>query len=266
MYRLLWRQIVILPVALDFLTALLDVSEAAAGVALLLVGVVAVPRHVTRLATVVAHLLSLLLGLLAVPGDVSGTATVVAGCRDDSRWKHTWALRLRRVNLPLPCLRTCLQWDCVALGSRSHSNMLGVWLSETAPPTVCVLTVLGPLAVSGHMSELSAAVAEQVWSMAGEQALPVISLHNKSIHSEEFGFCDLKQNQTRHLCLCLALFHALAHHSDSSSPSDRCGHSQSTRYCSSPRRRLESQAEITWRWKSDLNMTHLITVTIRVTI
>lgn len=66
------------PVALDFLAALLDVSEAAAGVALLLVGVVAVAGHVTGFTAVVAHLLPLLLGLLAVPGDVTASATVVA--------------------------------------------------------------------------------------------------------------------------------------------------------------------------------------------
>lgn len=67
------------PVALDLLTALLDVSEAAAGVALLLVGVVTIARHVTGLAAVVAQLLALLLGLLAVSGDVTSSAAVVAG-------------------------------------------------------------------------------------------------------------------------------------------------------------------------------------------
>lgn len=66
------------PVALDLLAALLDVSEAAAGVALLLVSVLAVAGHMTGFATVVADLLALLLGLLAVPGDVSASATVVA--------------------------------------------------------------------------------------------------------------------------------------------------------------------------------------------
>lgn len=66
------------PVALDFLAAFLDVTEAAAGVALLLVGVVAVAGHVTGFAAVVADLLPLLLGLLAVPGDVAASAAVVA--------------------------------------------------------------------------------------------------------------------------------------------------------------------------------------------
>ena len=66
------------PVALDLLAAFLDVTEASAGVALLLVGVVAVPSHVARLAAGVAHLLPLLLGLLALPGDVAAAAAVVA--------------------------------------------------------------------------------------------------------------------------------------------------------------------------------------------
>lgn len=69
------------PVAFDFLAALLDVSKATAGVALLLVGVVAVPCHVSGLSTVVAQLLSLLLRLLAVSGDVTSSAAVIAGCR-----------------------------------------------------------------------------------------------------------------------------------------------------------------------------------------
>lgn len=77
-----------LPVALDLLTALLDVSEAAAGVALLLVGVVTIARHVTGLAAVVAQLLALLLGLLAVSGDVTSSAAVVAGCRKDHTCAH----------------------------------------------------------------------------------------------------------------------------------------------------------------------------------
>lgn len=66
------------PVALDLLAALLDVSEAAARVALLLVSVIAVARHVTRFPAVVANLLALLLRLLAVPGDVAASAAVVA--------------------------------------------------------------------------------------------------------------------------------------------------------------------------------------------
>lgn len=56
-------------------------SEAAAGVALLLVGV-AVAGHVTTLATVVAQRLALLPGVLAVSGDVAALPTVVTGCRD----------------------------------------------------------------------------------------------------------------------------------------------------------------------------------------
>lgn len=72
------------PVAFDLFTALLNVSEATAGVALLLVGVVAIPRHVSSLPAVVAQLLSLLLRLLAVPGDVTSSATVIAGCGDDT--------------------------------------------------------------------------------------------------------------------------------------------------------------------------------------
>lgn len=69
------------PVAFDLITVLLEVSEAATGVALLLVGVVAVPGHVSGLPTVVAQLFSLLFGLLAVPGDVTAPAAVVTGCR-----------------------------------------------------------------------------------------------------------------------------------------------------------------------------------------
>ena len=79
------------PVALDLLAALLDVTETSAGVALLLVGVVAVPSHVARLAAGVAHLLPLLLGLLALPGDVAASAAVVArwrgGEEEDGRLK-----------------------------------------------------------------------------------------------------------------------------------------------------------------------------------
>lgn len=66
------------PVALDFLTAFLNVSKAATGVTLLLVGMVTVTGHVAGLATVVAHLLPLLLGFLAIPGDVATPAAVVA--------------------------------------------------------------------------------------------------------------------------------------------------------------------------------------------
>lgn len=53
--------------------------ELAAGVALLLVGVVAVAGQVAGLAAVVAALLPLPLGLLAVLGDVAASAAVIAG-------------------------------------------------------------------------------------------------------------------------------------------------------------------------------------------
>lgn len=93
------------PVAFDFLAAFLDMSETAAGIALLLVGVVAVPGHVSCLPTVVAKLLSLLLRLLAVSGDVTSSATVITG-------------------------------------------------------------VLGPLTVSGDVSEFPAAITEQIFASA----------------------------------------------------------------------------------------------------
>lgn len=67
------------PVALDLGAVLLDVPELAAGVALLLVGVVAVAGQVAGLAAVVAALLPLPLGLLAVLGDVAASAAVIAG-------------------------------------------------------------------------------------------------------------------------------------------------------------------------------------------
>lgn len=67
------------PVALHFGAVFLDVPELAAGVALLLVGVVAVAGQVAGLAAVVAALLPLPLGLLAVLGDVAASATVIAG-------------------------------------------------------------------------------------------------------------------------------------------------------------------------------------------
>jgi len=67
------------PVTFDFITDFLDVAEASAGVALLLVSVVAVAGHVARLAAGVARLVPLLLGLLAVPRDVARPVAVVAG-------------------------------------------------------------------------------------------------------------------------------------------------------------------------------------------
>lgn len=80
-----------LPVTFDLFAALLDVPEAAARVALLLVGVVAVPRHVSGLPAVVAQLLPLLLGLLTVSGDVTTSAAIVTGCRDKSSQDLTCA-------------------------------------------------------------------------------------------------------------------------------------------------------------------------------
>jgi len=66
------------PVTLHFVTELLDVTEASTGVALLLVGMVAVPGHMASLATVVAALLPLLPWLLAVPGNMTTPVAVVA--------------------------------------------------------------------------------------------------------------------------------------------------------------------------------------------
>lgn len=68
------------PVALDFLAALLDVSEAAAGVALLLVGVVTIAGHVTGFAAVIATLLSFLFGLFTVSGNMATPVAIVACC------------------------------------------------------------------------------------------------------------------------------------------------------------------------------------------
>ena len=73
------------PVALHFGAVFLDVPELAAGVALLLVGVVAVAGQVARLAAVVAALLPLPLGLLAVLGDVAASAAVIAGFSSGER-------------------------------------------------------------------------------------------------------------------------------------------------------------------------------------
>ena len=87
------------PVALDLGAVLLDVPELAAGVALLLVGMVAVASQVAGLAAVVAALLPLPLGLLAVLGDVAASAAVIAGFGSRERsgrlWHLTGAARLR---------------------------------------------------------------------------------------------------------------------------------------------------------------------------
>jgi len=66
------------PVTLDFITKLLDVTKASAGVAFLLVGMVTLTGHVSGFATAVAHLLSLLLRLLAVARDVTTPVAVIA--------------------------------------------------------------------------------------------------------------------------------------------------------------------------------------------
>lgn len=80
------------PVALDLGAVLLDVPELAAGVALLLVGVVAVAGQVAGLAAVVAALLPLPLGLLAVLGDVAASAAVIAGFGSRERSGRLWHL------------------------------------------------------------------------------------------------------------------------------------------------------------------------------
>ena len=66
------------PVTFHFIAKLLDVAYPAAGVAFLLVGVIAVTGHVAGLPTGVAELLSLPFGLLTVPGNVTTPVAVVA--------------------------------------------------------------------------------------------------------------------------------------------------------------------------------------------
>lgn len=85
------------PVAFDSLAAFLDVSKAATGVALLLMGV-AVASHVSTLAAVVALRFSLLPGVLAVSGDVTAFATVVTGCRDESVPQHHFTQCFKCIN------------------------------------------------------------------------------------------------------------------------------------------------------------------------
>lgn len=65
------------PVTLDFVAQLLDVAKASARIALLLVGMVAVPGYMASLAAVVAALLPLLPRLLAVPGNMTTPMAVV---------------------------------------------------------------------------------------------------------------------------------------------------------------------------------------------
>lgn len=67
-----------LPVTFHLIAQLLDVAKPTAGVALLLIGVIAVTGHVTSFPASVAELLSLLFGLLAVPGNVTTPVAVVA--------------------------------------------------------------------------------------------------------------------------------------------------------------------------------------------
>lgn len=66
------------PVTFHLIAQLLDVAKPTAGVALLLIGVIAVTGHVTSFPTSVAELLPLLFGLLAVPGNVTTPVAVVA--------------------------------------------------------------------------------------------------------------------------------------------------------------------------------------------
>lgn len=67
-----------LPVTLDLVTQFLDVSEAPAGVALLLVGVVTVASHVTGFTAVITTLLPFLFGLFTVSGNMATPVAVVA--------------------------------------------------------------------------------------------------------------------------------------------------------------------------------------------
>lgn len=66
------------PVTFHLIAKFLDVAKPAAGVALLLIGMITVTGHVTSFATGVAELLPLLFGLLAVPGNVATPVAVVA--------------------------------------------------------------------------------------------------------------------------------------------------------------------------------------------
>lgn len=70
------------PVTFHFIATFLDVTKPAAGVALLLGGMIAVTGYVTSFSTVVAHVLPLPFGLLAVPGNVTTPVAVVACCRE----------------------------------------------------------------------------------------------------------------------------------------------------------------------------------------
>lgn len=66
------------PVTFHLITDLLDVTKRSTGVALLLIGMVAVTSHVTSFAAGVAQLLPLLFGLLAVARNVATPVAVVA--------------------------------------------------------------------------------------------------------------------------------------------------------------------------------------------
>lgn len=60
-------------------------AKLAAGVALLLVGMVAVTGHVASFSAVVTQLLPLPLGLLTIPGNVATLVAVVACCGEQRK-------------------------------------------------------------------------------------------------------------------------------------------------------------------------------------
>lgn len=66
------------PVTFHSIAEFLDVAKPTTGIALLLVGMIAVTGHVTSFAAGVAELLSLLFGFLAVPGNVATPVAIVA--------------------------------------------------------------------------------------------------------------------------------------------------------------------------------------------
>ena len=74
--------------------------ELAAGIALLLVGMVAVPGQVAGFAAVVAALLSLPLGLLAVLGNVASSAAVIAGFNNKEKKQTKTIKPYRRRYVP----------------------------------------------------------------------------------------------------------------------------------------------------------------------
>lgn len=70
------------PVTFHLIAQFLDVAKPTARVALLLIGMIAIARHVTSFATGVAQLLPLFFGLLAIPGNVATPVAVVARCAE----------------------------------------------------------------------------------------------------------------------------------------------------------------------------------------